>query len=187
MFTLALPTPAGPPTAFPVHVTATHTDLIRQMVSCVSEKPLWHSILALVTLVTLQDIVVQLESITFIIVKINWIFFLKIHIYISILYFIYHILLYPATVFVNIFFFTWLNFWAISEHYNVQITCKNGKLLLFFFNYQVGLVYFWQVDDIIWSINSSLWSTEFIVIHNGIITNYKDLRKFLVSQHVCPY
>lgn len=26
-------------------------------------------------------------------------------------------------------------------------------------------------------------SAEFIVIHNGIITNYKDLRKFLVSRH----
>lgn len=28
----------------------------------------------------------------------------------------------------------------------------------------------------------SFWSAEFIVIHNGIITNYKDLRKFLVSK-----
>lgn len=32
-----------------------------------------------------------------------------------------------------------------------------------------------------------LWSAEFIVIHNGIITNYKDLRKFLVRHHVCFY
>lgn len=27
-------------------------------------------------------------------------------------------------------------------------------------------------------------SAEFIVIHNGIITNYKDLRKFLVNKYI---
>lgn len=30
--------------------------------------------------------------------------------------------------------------------------------------------------------DSPLWFAEFIVIHNGIITNYKDLKKFLVSR-----
>ena len=28
---------------------------------------------------------------------------------------------------------------------------------------------------------------EFVVVHNGIITNHKDIRKFLVSSYFCVY
>lgn len=48
----------------------------------------------------------------------------------------------------------------------------------------------WWVYIYIYIFFNSLWTflpIEFIVIHNGIVTNYKDLRKFLVNLCVLNY